>query len=118
MKWIKLFEDFDTVESVLQNTEDILLSLKDFGFDVKVNSESKSILVNISKSKNEEFKVFYSIDIYNLLDDCNNYLALGEGYKLETIHLETIEGDKQVEDLNQLKRMGLGILSVFISYKK
>lgn len=116
MKHLRLFEDFDTIKGILQNTEDILSSLKDFGFEVNIKKQYSTLTIEIYKSKGEEFKVFYYSDISNLIEECDSYLSLGEGIKLETIHLNTVQGDKEIETLNSLRREGVGILSLFISY--
>jgi len=116
MKWIKLYEDFDTINSVISNTTDILISLRDYGFNVKVSSQNNEISIEISKNKSEELKVFRSSDISNLLQDSDKYLTLGEGLKLESIFLETIEGSKELQTINSLIRERSGLLAVYISY--
>lgn len=116
MKHLKLFEDFDTINSVISNTKDILLTLRDFGFDVKVNSERGGISIELSKKRGEELRVFQSSDVSALLEESDKYLSLGESLKLESIFLETIEGSKELESITLLKRERAGILSIFISY--
>lgn len=114
MKRIKLFEDFD--DSLVTNVEEILLQLRNFGFEVNIQKQYSTLTIEIYKSKGEEFKVFYYSDISNLIEECDSYLSLGEGIKLETIHLNTVQGDKEIETLNSLRREGVGILSLFMSY--
>lgn len=114
MKRIKLFEDFDN--SLVTNVEEILLQLRNFGFEVNIQKQYSTLTIEIYKSKGEEFKVFYYSDISNLIEECDSYLSLGEGIKLETIHLNTVQGDKEIETLNSLRREGVGILSLFMSY--
>lgn len=116
MKWIKLFEDFDTVDNLVSNTKDILLSLSDFGFSVEVNSISGRIEIQVSKMRGEELKVFQSSDVSNLLEECDSYLSLGEGLKIESIFLETIVGTKELESIDSIKKERVGIISIFISY--
>lgn len=114
MKRIKLFEDFDV--SIQKNTQDIFFDLQKFGFEINVQSDAKRINIEIKKSKKEEQRVFFVDDIYNFLEDCDKYLSLGEGLKLETIYFETIETSKELQSISLLKKESRGILLIFISY--
>lgn len=118
MKHLKLFEYFDKINNLVSNTKDILSSLRDFGFDVKVNSERDGITIRLSKKRSEELRVFQSSDVSNLLEESDKYLSLGEGLKLESIFLETIEGSKELQSVDSLKRERVGIISIYISYYK
>ena len=114
MRKIKLFENFDS--SIVKNTEDILLELEDFGFEVDIKLQSNRLIIGLAKQNSEELRVFHSVDVYKILEDCDNYLSLGEGLKLEAIHLETIERDRNIETIQSLSREKSGLISIFICY--
>lgn len=117
MKLIKLFEDFDT-DDIVRNIKQILSEIENFGFNTVINSNFTNLDIEISKKRNEEIRVFQISDIFNILEDFDNYLYLGEGLKCENIYLETTEGDKQLKDIKSLKRERIGIISILISYTK
>lgn len=117
MKWIKLFEYFDS-DGITMNAKEILRRLEDFGYNVIVTSTQTNLNINISKKKGEEFKVFYNSDVLDTLEDCDKYLYLGEGLKAESIFIETLDGDKELTNINQISRERGGLLSIFITYVK
>lgn len=117
MKWIKLFEYFDS-DSITINTKEILRKLENFGYNVVVTSTQSNLSINLSKKKGEEFKVFYTSDVFDTLEDCDKYLYLGEGLKVESIFIETLDSDKELSNINQLSREKGGLLSIFITYVK
>lgn len=116
MRYLKIFEDFNNTNDILSNVNDILLELKDFGFFTQVKLINEKILIEISKNKPEDLKVFHQSDVYLTISELNSYLGLGEGLKLESFDIETIEGHKQIENIDLLKRVNTGIISIYICY--
>lgn len=113
-KEFSINEDFNT--SLIYNLNEILSPLRKFSFNVELNSEFNRITISISKVRGEEIRVFQSSDVSVLLGESDKYLSLGEGLNLESVFLETIEGSKELESINSLKRERVGLLSIYISY--
>jgi hypothetical protein len=100
MKHIKRFnESFEHIPYVIKTVEELLYQIEDFEFKTKVdfnssNTFNKNLLTIDIEKDSKEFKVFNSIDIKEAIIEIDNYLTLGEDFKLKEVFVRNINPSK------------------------
>ena len=117
MKHIKTFESYDHIPEVIRTVEQMLLQIRDFEFLTKVNLESQKDLVIEIKKDNQEFQVFDSSDIKETLIELDQYLTLGEGFKLKEIIITRIPVSSGSISFEQLTKGNIRLLDCILIYE-
>jgi hypothetical protein len=116
MKHIKTYESFEHIPYVIKTVEEMLLQIEDFEFSTKVNLESQKDLVIEIKKDSQEFVVFQSGDIKDTLIEINEYLTLGEGFKLKDIIITRIPYSSGSISFDQLIKGNIRLLDCTLTY--
>jgi hypothetical protein len=118
MKHIKRFnENFEHIPDVIRTVEQMLYQIEDFEFSTEVKLEEQNFLTIKIKKDSDEMKVFYSSDIKDTLLDINNYLTLGEGFKLLNVFATRIPISASDISLEKLIKTNMLILDCELVYE-
>jgi hypothetical protein len=113
---VKLFEDFNTLQFIINQVKGILRPLTSFYYNNKVEIEESSLFITISKNTPDRIKVFHTSDILPTLKEVNEYLTLGESFRLDEVFVQTINGEIELSDIESLKTVS-GIVVITMIYK-
>ena len=112
-----MFENFSPLNNIFNEVKSLISPLRRFGYQCEVTINSGLLNIEIAKSKNSELRVFFSQDIMTTITDVDQYLTLGEGFILDGIFIESVNGSREVQTIRTLTRERESLLEVIISYR-
>lgn len=117
MKYLLMFENFSPLNNIFNEVKSLISPLRRFGYQCEVTINSGLLNIEIAKSKNSELRVFLSSDVTPIVTDIDKYLTLGEGFALDGIFIESVNGSREVQTIRTLSRERDSLLTVVISYR-
>lgn len=121
MKHIKRFnESFEDMPYVIKTVEEMLYQIQDFEFSTEVefntdNPFDQNLLFIRIKKNSEDIKVFNSLDIKDFLTEVDEFLTLGEGFKLKEIFATKVPISSEIITFKELIR-GVNLLYCELVY--
>ena len=121
MKHIKRFnESFEDMPYVIKTVEELLYQIKDFEFETNVefntdNPFSQNLLFIRIKKDSEDIKVFNSLDIKDAVTEVDEFLTLGEDFKLKEIFVTKVPISSKIITFKELIR-GVNLLYCELVY--
>ncbi len=121
MKHIKRFnESFEDMPYVIKTVEELLYQIKDFEFETNVefntdNPFSQNLLFIRIKKDSEDIKVFNSLDIKDAVTEVDEFLTLGEDFKLKEIFVTKVPISSEIITFKELIR-GVNLLYCELVY--
>lgn len=115
MKYLKKFnEDLNPINDIISNIQQILRQIKPFGYNYQIKTVSDQIIIEISKQETGRTIPIWVDEIYEQLNELNEYLTLGESFRFSGAFGST-KSDSEILNFRQIMS-GSPYINLVVSY--
>lgn len=115
MKYLKKFnEDSNPINDIISNIQRILRKIKPFGYNYQIKTVSDQLIIEISKHEVEKRLAIWADEIYDQLNELNEYLTVGESFRFSAAFGST-KSDLEISNFRQIMS-GSPYINLVVSY--
>lgn len=115
MKYIKKFnEDLNPISDIISNIQQILRKVRPFGYSYQIKTVSDQLIIEITKQEIGRTIPIWVDEIYEQLNELNEYLTLGESFRFSAAFGST-KSDMEILNFRQILS-GSPYINLVISY--